>query len=54
MLPASLFIREGVMGWGWVGGGDFETVNFLETKDFDIYIIIPVFVCGSEHEPFIV
>lgn len=49
MLPASLFIREGVRGWGGV-----ETVNFLETKDFDIYIIIPVFVCGSEHEPFIV
>lgn len=49
MLPASLFIREGVRGWG-----DFETVNFLETKDFDIYIIIPVFVCGSEHELFIV
>lgn len=48
MLPASLFIREGVRGWG------VETVNFLETKDFDIYIIIPVFVCGSEHEPFIV
>lgn len=51
MLPASLFIREGVRGWGW---GDFEKVNFLKTKDFDIYIIIPVFVCGSEHEPFIV
>lgn len=48
MLPASLFIREGVRGGG---GGGFETVNSLETKDFDIYIIIPVFVCGSEHEP---